>query len=725
MKRFITTLFLLAFSFLYSQNPSLERKSIEKEIIKAGVHYRNDEFEKSLELSKDALVRSFKIKDSYLIANSYNSIGVIYDEFSQAKRAIEFYDKALQYANKTDNDSLKNWVYSNLGSAYYYNKIDIKKGIAYYKKSLFFAEKIKDSSQIAYTKLNLANAYFTFEDYDTGYKYLSDIRPYFETKSDDEGRFYLLNSLGVYYSNEKQQKLAEDFFFKALALSKDAGMEGLSINVYEKLVEHYKKFNQPEKAELYGEKLKQMNKILYPEEKLKSLETHAIQIELDEYKSQFERIEVENASQQQKISITKTVSLLMFVILIVTLLFLYIFYKSNKARQKLNAELTKANEELLLANRKAEEMSNIKTQFVSTVSHELRTPLYGVIGIASIIIEEHKELINNNHLNSLRFSARYLLALVNDILQLNKMEENKIVLINGVFNLEEEINTIKNSLHFIADGNENTLSIEFDARIPKYLIGDELRLSQILMNLISNALKFTVKGEVKIIVKLDRVEGTTYFITFMVQDNGVGITKENQSKIFEKFVQLERKGGDYQGTGLGLPIVKRLIELFQSKIEVESKENIGTKFTFTIGFELAEGETKIPEPQQESDSSLSILVVEDNKINQLVTQKVIERKKHVSKMVDNGHDAIDLVQKEHFDAILMDINMPVIDGYETATMIRNLGIKTPIIALTAFDRNEVLKKASDAGIDDVVIKPFNPSELFESIYNCINRRKEQ
>ena len=721
MKRHITLFLRFAITFSYSQTLERERKSIGKQILEAGVYYRNEDFEKSLETSKLALVRSFKINDPYLIAHSYNSIGVIYDEFSQSKRAIEFYDKALKYANETDNDSLKDWIYSNLGSTYYYNKIDVKKGIAYYKKSLFYAEKIKDSSEIAYTKLNLANAYFFYQDFDSGYEYLSQIRPYFETKGDTEGKFYLLNALGVYYSNEKHQMLAEDFFFKALELTKEKDMKSYALNVYENLAEHYKKYNLLDKAKLYKAKQQDMNQQLFPEEKLQSLDKYAIQIELDEYKSQFERIEVENATQQQKISITKTVSLLMFVILIVMLLLLYTFYKSSKVRQKLNAELTKANEELLLANKKAAEMSEIKTQIVSTVSHELRTPLYGVIGIASIIIEEHKEFVNNQHLQALRFSARYLLALVNDILQLNKMEENKIVLTTSIFNLEEEINTIKNSLHFIADGNENTLTIEFDPRIPKYLIGDELRLSQILMNLISNALKFTTKGEVEIIITLDRVEGTTYFITFQVKDNGVGITEENQVKIFDKFVQLERKGGDYQGTGLGLPIVKRLIDLFQSNIEVESQENIGTKFTFTIGFELAQEEAQAPQAIEKKDSKLHILVVEDNKINQLVTKKIIERQQHTCKMADNGHDALELVQQQQFDAILMDINMPVIDGYETAKMIRELGIKIPIIALTAFDRNEVLKKASDAGIDDVVIKPFNPTELFEAIYNHLNK----
>ncbi|WP_026705086.1 tetratricopeptide repeat-containing hybrid sensor histidine kinase/response regulator [Flavobacterium soli] len=722
MKKLLILLLLFSISFLYSQTAQDQRKSIEKQITQAGNHYRNGDYEKSLEVSKEALVRSFKIDDPYLIAHSYNSIGVVYDEFSQSKRAIEFYKKALQYANQTENDSLKDWVYSNLGSAYYYNKIDVKKGIAYYQKSLFYAEKIKDSTEIAYTKLNLANAYFSDEDYESGFSYLSQIRSYFERKGDAEGKFHLLNCLGVYYSNQNQPELAEDFFAKALKISKGENLYGLLIDLYENLAEHYKRYNKPMLAKAYENKRKLMNDTLFSEEKLRSLEKYAIQIELDEYKSQFERIERENATQQEKISVTKTVSVLLLVLMIVMLLLLYSFYRSNQLRKKLNAELLKTNEELTLANKKAEENAELKTQFVSTISHELRTPLYGVVGIASIILEEHKELVNSNHLHSLRFSARYLLALVNDILQISKMEENKIVLENGVFNLQEEINTIKNSLHFIADGNENILTIDFDPQIPQYLIGDELRLSQILMNLISNALKFTKNGEVKITAKLDRVEGKIYFIAFEVKDNGIGITKENQEKIFEKFVQLERKSDDYQGTGLGLSIVKRLIELFKSSIQLESKENEGTKFSFVIGFEKAI-ENKQPQIKNENVlENLNILVVEDNKINQMVTQKIIERQQHRCKMVENGYDAIELIQKQHFDVVLMDINMPIIDGYETAKKMRSLGITTPIIALTAFDKNEVENKADDAGIDDVVIKPFNPTALFEVISQQILKK---
>jgi CheY-like chemotaxis protein len=357
----------------------------------------------------------------------------------------------------------------------------------------------------------------------------------------------------------------------------------------------------------------------------------------------------------------------------------------------------------------------------------LRTPLYGVIGITNMFLEERKDSANNKPLDSLKFSAGYLLALVNDILQLNKMEEKKIILEDTAFNLAAEMKTIVNSLRFIANKSDNQLKLEIDPEIPEFLSGDKLRLSQILMNLISNALKFTRKGEVIITAKHEKVIGKKHYIAFKVKDNGIGIAKPDQEKVFDKFVQIERKDGDYQGTGLGLSIVKRLIELFGSKIHLESDQNQGTVFSFTIGFDFAEK----PSEKAVNDievilpdaAALKILVVEDNKINQMVTKRIIERNQHICTMVDNGYDAIELVQQEKFDVILMDINMPMINGYETSKKIRETGIATPIIALTAFDKNEVMPQAILSGINDVIIKPFEPSELFELIFCQIDRNK--
>jgi len=243
------------------------------------------------------------------------------------------------------------------------------------------------------------------------------------------------------------------------------------------------------------------------------------------------------------------------------------------------------NDDLKIAKEKAEEVSSLKSQFVSTISHELRTPLYGVVGITNILSEENKELEDSPHLKALKFSAQYLLALVNDILQINKIEEKRVVLEHVPFTIQEEIQTIIHSLQFIANNNGNSIFVEVDSRIPKCLLGDKLRLSQIIMNLVGNALKFTKNGNVIIKVNLIDVKDNLNYIEFQVIDNGIGIEKEDLDKIYEKFVQVGRKADDYQGTGLGLSIVKNLIGLFGSKIEVESKINHGTSFKFTIAFE--------------------------------------------------------------------------------------------------------------------------------------------
>jgi CheY-like chemotaxis protein len=317
--------------------------------------------------------------------------------------------------------------------------------------------------------------------------------------------------------------------------------------------------------------------------------------------------------------------------------------------------------------------------------------------------------------------------LVNDILQINKIEEKRIVLESLIFNLTDEITMIKNSVEYIADKNNDVLTVEIDTAIPEFLIGDKLRLSQIIMNLVSNALKFTKNGEVAVFANLKNVVDKTYFIEFQVKDTGIGIAKEDQEKIFEKFVQIERKEEDYQGTGLGLSIVLSLIKLFNSEINIVSEENIGTTFSFTIGFEFDEDKSKDIINNIEVDLSTSqlynILVVEDNKINQVVTKKMIEVSNMSCTIVDDGFAALVALERESFDIVLMDINMPLINGFDTSRKIREKGITIPIIALTAFDKQEVAEQAISAGMNDVLMKPFESSMLFQVIQNQVNKRE--
>lgn len=716
--------FILLFGISFSQESyEKEKAEIKKNIQNAVREFNKTNYDKALEYSKYALINSFAINDDLSIAQSYNTIGVIYDECTETEKAIEFYHKALRYASKVKNDTLNNWIYGNLGSVYYFNEIDVSKGIFYYKKALKFAEDVKDSTQIVYTKLNLASAYFSIDSIQEGKREIAKIKNGVLKKGSENTKLSLYVLLGIEETHCKNYKVAEEYYAKALDIATENDYTSYIINIYENLARHYGKKGDLNKKEIYTAKVDSLNNIVFSKEKVSKLRSQALHIELDEHRIHLERIELENQQNQQAVRDSKLVVILFIIGIVVLLLLLLVLYKNIKFRESTNKELTKAYEELIIAKEKAEEASLLKSQFVSTITHELRTPLYGVIGITNIILDEHKELSNSPHLKSLKFSAKYLLSLVNDVLQINKIEENKIVLENLIFNLSDEINTICNSVEYIADKNNNKLVVEIDTEIPEFLIGDKLRLSQIIMNLVSNALKFTKNGEVVISADLKSSNNTLYDIEFKIRDNGIGIPKEHQEKIFEKFVQIERREEDYQGTGLGLSIVSSLIELFNSKIVLESEENVGTTFSFVISFEYDEAKSREIINNIEVDLSSSyvynILVVEDNKINQIVTKKIIQNSNMTCTIVDDGYAALVAIEREEFDLILMDINMPLINGFETTKKIREKGIQIPIIALTAFDKQEVSEEAIAAGMNDILIKPFEPIKLYQIISNQV------
>jgi len=389
----------------------------------------------------------------------------------------------------------------------------------------------------------------------------------------------------MYYAYKGDIVKAESFFLNAIKLgnlNKDKSDLSYSHQEYSKFLLKNKEYKKAyENLALYNE----IKEEIYNTDKLKKADLAGINLELDEYKREVNKIEDEKKLQSESLKKSKIIVILFIIVLFILLVLLILVYKNYNYKNKINKELLIANEELIIAKEKAEEAAIAKTQFVSTMSHELRTPLYGVIGITNMLLDEHKELENSPHLYSLKFSAKYLLSLVNDILHINKIEEKKVDLESFVFNISDEILLIKNSLSFLAKNNKSTIELKIDPSIPEHLIGDKLRLSQVLINLISNALKFTKEGVVEIHINLIKSENNFQFVEFIIKDNGIGIAAIDLEKIFDKFVQVGRNENDYQGTGLGLAIVKRLLELFNSEIFVESEIGIGSTFKFTIAFE--------------------------------------------------------------------------------------------------------------------------------------------
>ncbi|WP_244533844.1 tetratricopeptide repeat-containing hybrid sensor histidine kinase/response regulator [Flavobacterium granuli] len=722
---------LFSLNTLSSQSNTTEDMLSNKEIlglIKQSSSFLHEyKFENSFEISRKALHHAIINKDNYLIARSYNNIAANYQGLAEYDKAIFYFVKGLLYANRTNNDTIKSWLNNNLGNLYGFDKNQFSTGLKYYKKALWHSEKTNDSAQIYVTKLNLAWAYFYIGNFEKGEPYLNFINVQ-QKKFGSEKTAVALNMLnGVFYSHKNEYNKARSYFVKAIALG-NQGKEKQDLSyAYDEYSKLLFKIGDYKKAYENMAAFNKLNNELTDFKKLRKANLEGINLELDEYKRKVNTIETEKELQYQSLKKSRIIVVLFIAALIVLLLLLYTLYKSYRFKQKKNKELTITNKELSVAKENAEVASLQKSQFVSTISHELRTPLYGVVGITNMLLDEHKELANSPHLSSLKFSARYLLSLVNDVLQINKIEENRIVLENMTFNISDEINMIKNSLSFLAKNHDNKINVYIDPAIPEYLIGDKLRLSQILINLVSNALKFTQSGEVKIKVDLVKLEDKECSVKFNIEDNGIGIAKEDQDKIFDTFVQIGRKEIDYQGTGLGLAIVKRLLNLFDSSISLESEAGKGTKFTFVIKFE--HDSTKSVEMINNIEVDLGtnqvfkILVVEDNKINQVIIKKIIEKQNSNCIIVNDGFAALEILDKDKFDVILMDINMPIINGFETTRRIREKGINTPVIALTAFNKEEISEEAISAGFDDIINKPFESEALFKSINYLLLRQE--
>ncbi|MBC7642171.1 MAG: response regulator [Flavobacterium sp.] len=721
MKLLFTYILLFLISSFQSvaqiNNPT--KKEIFDLIKTADIALLNLDFEKSLKIAKKALEYSYKINDNTCIANAYNELAGNYEQLSENDRALEYYIYALSYAKKANNLTVQDYIYNNSANIYFFVKKQYQLGIENYNRAIECSTKNKDFKQIAFTKSNLAWAYFTINDTKNGFEcldYINKNKVYFED-SYSKSNLEMLNAMG--YGAKGDEKNANIFFLKSIATAKQSYSELDLLSIYEEYADYLFKIKNYEKAFFYHKTLDGLKDKTYNNKLIINAQLISKKIDLEIYKNEFKRSELENKAQKIIISKTKIINVLFGILLFFLGCFLVFIFKNNKVKLQNNNLLVSKNRELEIANIKAVESSNLKSQFVSTISHELRTPLYGVIGITNMLIDEHKELVGSEHLKSLKFSANYLLSLVNDILHINKIEENKIILDKQIFDINEELLLIKNSLIFLSKNNNNEVKINIDESIPKLILGDKMRLNQILINLISNALKFTKNGLVKVHITLEKLENNTCYLNFTIADNGVGIAKENQDKIFEKFVQVGQKNEDYQGTGLGLSIVQKLINLFESEIFIESELAVGTTFSFTLPFEI---ENYIQKDisiitNEFSTNTLKILVVDDNRINQIVTKKIIEKNNLVCVIADNGFTAIELLRKERFDMILMDINMPDITGYETTRIIRNSGNKIPIIALTAYSKDEVSNKVFESGMNDILIKPFQTNDLLLIIVN--------
>ncbi|NNC49774.1 MAG: response regulator [Flaviramulus sp.] len=648
---------------------------------------------------------SKKIDDNYLIASSYLNLGKLYGKIKTSKDVLPYLNKAYEYA-------LKNEV----------NDINNK----------------DDQHRILFNiNMNLCEVYLNRNITDEVLTYLLRAKNNLEHLPANKYNTSKFNYFyGNYYLKKNLYNLANEKFEiakNALIFQAETQENNLLIS---KIYKDYSfSLQKTGKSELAYTMLLQRESAIDKynnEEVLRQDNIIKSKLQIEIYKQEAKWANEGRILQEQITESTKNFNIYLTIaafLLLISFITLLINYNT---KIRLSNTLKTQNKKLEIAKDLAEESSKLKSKFISNVSHELRTPLYGVVGLTSIMLENNNlNKRDTKYLKSLKYSGDYLLNLINDILHVGKIETNKVELNNSSVNIKSLIQDVTDSFDYSLDESNNKIHILIDDCLPEFVMCDKLRLTQVLFNLIGNSIKFTQNGNIYIKAILQDSNNDEAKIRFEVNDDGPGIPKEKQESIFENFTQLsENSNTNYQGAGLGLSITNKIVALFDSKIELDSEVGIGSTFGFVISFKIdhkAIEAIKIKKDDNKlanSDSkNIRILIAEDNKINQIVTSNLLKKQNFQFDIVDNGLKAYEAFKSNKYDLILMDINMPVMDGYDATMEIRKVNNQIPIIALTASHQDELLDNKLDIGFDDIITKPFDNDLFFSSISRLLERNK--
>ncbi len=733
--------FLLIFCCIISfgfQNPANNQtkpspQEIGELLAQAENSINTMEFDKAQEQLNQSLELARRIDEKRYIALASSILARMYQVQHEYDKGITQLERAIATQREIGDDAGLAYSYILYGKLFY-SKQEYNRSIKYLDLAQDYYNKEEDKEQLGIIALNKAIVYMGMggkEDFaesllDNADIYLKDSKNQYELSRLHYYEARLAMTKGNY---EKAEETAKG----ALELAKDGGYIGMRMYTNELLSSIAETRKNYEASLDYLHKANEIREAVFDMNKDALANERNEKFGMDALKSTVDELTLQNAEQERTLKVNKLTTILSVALITILSLLTLSLYKNNNLRARANELLQKKNSELTLAKENAEKASLAKAQFLSTITHELRTPLYAVTGLTHLLLEESPTESQKEHLNSLKFSGEYLLSLINNILDLNKLEANKVEIVESTFNLEKRMSDVLIALKNSADEKKTKLHFDFDKNIPKKLIGDPLKISQILINLIGNSIKFTEDGDIWISVQQKRHEKKNIYLEFEIKDNGEGIGKEKQKAIFENFTQgstqINRKFG---GTGLGLSIVKNLLSLLNSEIDLESELGKGSKFTFDLKFEVPESEIlEAPVQPQIDESKLTndimenkrILVVEDNKINQMITRKILEKNNVICDVADNGSIAVEKVQKNHFDLILMDIHMPGISGIEATIEIRKFNDEIPIIALTAVTLDENLDEFYLNGFNDIIPKPYKTEEFFHKINKHLAARE--
>ncbi len=677
--------------------------------------------------------------------------------------AQEKYDQALELAIKIDNQKSIGIIYSKIGKLQYIIE-EPDEAI----KSLIKANEVqrfaKDDVNLAETYKTLGNVYTSKKQYQQALDYYKSAKTLFEQEGLDNFVAEVLLNEGITYINLKKYNEAKTHLLKSISVAKrfdlDKILSSAKINLGTALINlgetedalaqaneglkmaktnHFNNvlndgylilsdLNQEignyKLANQYLKKHIKLNDSLLSIKRSSLSQEKRMQLLIDN-QTEYQKKQLADLEEQKAANnLNKLTTILSIALITILSLLTLSLYKNNNIRLKTNNMLHKKNAELIVSKEKAELASKTKANFLSTVTHELRTPLYAVTGLTNMLLEENPKPNQIQHLKSLKFSGDYLLTFINDILQINKIEANKVDIEPEAFNLKKKMTNIIAALNNSATDNNVKIHFEYDNNLPENFIADQIKISQILINLIGNAIKFTKDGDIWVRAIKVSEKDELYSVRFEIEDNGIGISEEKQNQLFESFsqgsIQINRK---YGGTGLGLSIVKGLIQILKGTISLKSELGKGSKFMFVLPLKYSEKvETEevvnyFKDISEIDLKNINILVVEDNKINQMITKKILNKMKLNCDVIDNGEDAVN--KDKNYHVVLMDIHMPGISGLEATRLIRTFNKDITIFALTAVTLEDKMHEFDEAGFDDIISKPFKQEDFEKKLYEAL------
>ena len=721
--KFILGKRIILFLFFISTNVQIFSQDTEHVVIDSIqrlINISNDltfeyKIKESLDYAIKAVNYAHKADNDYYKGQAYYLMGYNYSILVDYKSAEVSYRKALEHSTKAKDSIIMLWSYNGLGNVYSDGHKDLKTSLDYYNRAKKLGEILKKEEEYMTPIINLAWTYLDIKEPDTAFPFLEEAEELVKKTRDIQGYCEVMYLQGRYYLQKEEYDKAGLKLSEAIEIAEQHNMLVELSYVFESRAELYQKTGKMDSAfqdlkayQLYKDKL-------YDKEKLKQIEIAKISFGVDEYERQLNVAKAEKVYQEGISRNNRIINIVSIVGVVLLLVIIFFVYKGYKSKEQLNEVLRTKNEQLVEAKLEAEKLAQAKSQFVSTISHELRTPLYGVIGITSLLLEDEKMQPNHKKLlGSLKFSGDYLLNLINNVLRISKIESQELTPTKTPTNLFKLSQNLLNSFEYQAKNKNNQLVLDLPKELPETVNVDSLGLSEVLVNLIGNSSKFTENGNIWLRIKILDQNDQTIKIRYEVEDNGLGIPEDKKDFIFEKFSQLDRESNQVEGTGLGLSIVKNILTLMNSEIHLESKEGRGTKFYFDLDLDIlneTDDESLKIEENIPGNSYGKILVAEDNKINQIVTKNLLNLIGYDCTIVENGFNAIQMVKKEDFDLILMDLNMPYVDGKEATKRIREFDQNTPIIALTAAELGEVKDECMAIGMNDLINKPLNKNDL--------------